>query len=219
MRKPAAAVTLLAALCLTAPAAAQGKPATPAKSHPAAALRQQCAEALPLCVAVPAAWQRLGDLYDGLGFVVAEPTKDAAQDTWPQISVAAIDAPPVKAGAPPRSLDSMVELMLTPDGSFRSAETEQRSHLLLNGADAEIIRVRLHGAEGQPDKIEELALIDGDEEMVFAIVLRCPPGDFARLDPIFQKLARSWQLKSDEPAPATHSPAGHSGVKPGVRQP
>ena len=42
------------------------------------------------------------------------------------------------------SLDAVVDIVLTPDGSFTSAETLQRTSLMLNGSEAEIVRVRLH---------------------------------------------------------------------------
>jgi hypothetical protein len=108
-----------------------------------------------------------------------------------------------------------VELVLTPDGSFSSSETIQRSHLLLNGADAEIVRVRLHSADGQGEAIEELALIDADEDMVYSIALRCSEEELPRLDPIFQKAAQSWQLKS--PKPGETQPAAP--VKPPAQKP
>ena len=180
-----------------------------ARKTSSAAGRTECALASGLCVTVPTAWQRLGDVFEDLGFVVAEPHAGTDSATWPQLTVAAIDVPATKnrngtAAARP-SLDALVDIVLTPDGSFTSAETLQRSHLLLNGADAEIVRVQLHNDADKSEAIEAVALIEGDEGLVYSIALRCAPEDFARLEPVFQKAAHSWQIKPDAAQPATQS--------------
>jgi hypothetical protein len=80
---------------------------------------------------------------------------------------------------------------------------------MLNGADAEIVRVRLHDDRnqleaGNAEAIEELALILGDNGLVYSIALRCAPQDFSRLEPVFQKAAHSWRIKKPDavqPAP------------------
>jgi hypothetical protein len=165
-----------------------------------AASRSECALSVGLCVTVPASWQRLGDVFDNLGFVVAEPHSGTEPATWPQLTVAALDVPPPKAkhgaaAAVPPSLDALIDLVLTPDGSFTSAETLQRTHLILNGGDAEIVRVRLHDDSNKPEAIEAIALIEGEDGLVYSIALRCAPEDFARLEPVFQKAAHSWRIK------------------------
>jgi hypothetical protein len=174
--------------------------------------RSECVEAVGLCVTVPATWQRLGNIFDDLGFVVAEPHVGADSSTWPQINVAAIDVSPQKAGGGTPSLDALVDIVLTPDGSFTSSETQQRTRLLLKGANAEILRVKLHDAaakdESRVETIEEVALIEGDEGLVYSIALRCTPEEFTRLDPIFQKTIHSWRVKPPAASPA--SPAKSS---------
>jgi hypothetical protein len=145
--------------------------------------------------------------------------------TWPQISVAAIDIPAKKADGSAPSLDALVDIVLTPDGSFTTAKTQQRTRLLLNGANAEVLRVKLHnGAKdslqdaspdaNRADTIEEVALIEGDEGLVYSIALRCAPEEVTRLEPVFQKAIHSWRVKppAAAPAPAT-KPAQDSDKK------
>jgi hypothetical protein len=144
-------------------------------------------------------------VFDDLGFVVAEPHPGADSASWPQLTVAAIDVPPAGATGANPSLDSLVDIVLTPDGSFTSAETLQRTHLLLNQADAEIVRVQLHQDADQPAAIEAIALIQGEDGLVYSIALRCAPGDFARLEPVFQKTARSWRIQPPAAQPAPSS--------------
>jgi hypothetical protein len=186
INKPDMKAFLIAALLCTtlATAAAQSTPKASGASRPAAAakktpsaVRTECVEAVGLCVAVPALWQRL--------------------------SVAAIDVPSGKNGGDAPTLDALVDLVLTPDGTFTSAETQQRTRLLLNGSDAQILRVKLHDDATNADFIEEVALIEGNDGFIYSIALRCPPQDFTRLDPVFQKTAHSWHMKP----PAEHSAA------------
>ena len=193
------------------------KPAATAKKASPVAGRSECALAIGLCVTVPGAWQRLGDVFDDLGFVVAEPHAGIDSANWPQLTVAAIDvaprkgssahssAPPLDATSPDApSLDALVDIVLTPDGSFTSAETLQRSRLILNGRNAEIVRVRLHDTKlndtkqsdtKQSDAVEEVALIEGDDGLVYSIAMRSAPEDSARLESIFRKVIRSWRMK------------------------
>jgi hypothetical protein len=182
--------------------------ATAKRTAPVAG-RSECALAVGLCVIVPAPWQRLGDIFDNLGFVVAEPHPGTDSATWPQLTVAAIDVPPQKdsngAAATAPSLDALVDIVLTPDGSFTSSETLRRTHLILNGGDAEIVRVRLHDDVSKSEAIEEIALIEGNEGLVYSIALRCTPQEFARLEPVFQKAAHSWRIKEVAADPAPQS--------------
>ncbi len=66
---------------------------------------------------------------------------------------------------------------------------------------AQIVRVRLHDDSKNTETIEAVALIEGDEGLVYSIALRCAPQDFTRLEPVFQKVIHSWRIQP----PATHS--------------
>jgi hypothetical protein len=156
--------------------------------------RTECVQTIGLCVTVPASWQRLGNVFEDLGFVVAESRPGTDPETWPSLTVAVVDVPEQKNGSGAPSLDSLVDTVLTPNGSFTS-ETLQRTRLLLNGNEAEIVRVREHNQATGSDVIENVALIEGDDGLVYSIALRCAPEDFARLEPVFQKTAQSWQVK------------------------
>jgi hypothetical protein len=210
--------SLLAIVCLCIGLSAQPQSPQPGNPHPpssapaqkAAAGRAECVQSVGLCVTVPASWQRLGNVFDDLGFVAAEPHPGVDSGSWPQLTVAAIGPlAPSDSGEPP-TLDSVVDLVLTPGGAFTSAETLQRSRLLLNGADAEIVRVQFHDQSGDAGPIEDVALIQGGDGLVYSIALRCAPEDFARLEPVFQQAAQSWRLQpvaSAPVAPALPTPA------------
>jgi hypothetical protein len=199
-------------------AAAQAAPAgnapavsrhTRSKKSSSGVLRTECVEAAGLCVNVPATWQRLGNIFDDLGFVVVEPRPRVESAEWPQITVAAIDVSSKKANGVTPSLDSLIEMAVTPDGSYAVSETQRRTRLLLNGANAEILRVKLHddasGQDALKDAIEEVALIEGDDGIFYSLALRCSPQDLARLDPVFLKVANSWRLKPPAAPPEPQS--------------
>ena len=232
-------VTFCASLLLCAGlAAAQAKPgaASPSirvRKTPVVAFRSECLESVGLCVSVPGAWQRLGGVFDGLGFVAAEPHPGADSATWPQLTVAAIQpaaqngsgtASPASAPAAESSaaisgtsisLDALVDVMLTPEGALASAHILERSRLLLNGANAQIVRVEFRDAAGNPNAVEEVALIEGDDGLVYSIALRCAPQDFDRLEPVFQQAAQSWHLQTADASPApTPSPVSHAAPLP-----
>src|SRR5689334_11016081 len=61
------------------PVSAVAKPRKPA----ATALRNECLDSVGLCIGVPIAWQRLGNIFDGLGFVAAEPHPGVDSESWP----------------------------------------------------------------------------------------------------------------------------------------
>ena len=112
--------------------------------------------------------------------------------------------PPGAAGAAP-SLDALVDIVLTPDGSFTSAETLERTHLLLNGPTPRSFACNCTEDADQPAAVEAIALIEGDDGLVYSIALRCAPQDFARLEPVFQKTARSWRIQPPAAQPASSS--------------
>jgi hypothetical protein len=196
-------IALIATMfCVTAVAAA-GQTHTATKKTATAPGRSECVVSVGLCVTVPATWQRLGNVFDDLGFVVAEPHPGTDAATWPQLNIAAIDVPAQKNGAAV-SLDSLVERVLTPNGAANAPETLQRTRLLLNGANAQILRVKLRDEAQQAEIIEQVALIEGEDGLVYSIALRCTPQEFDRLDPIFQKVVHTWRIKPVTPPSATN---------------
>ena len=218
-------MTLLCSVVTGAFAQAGARPPTPRVRKAPPAYRSECLNSVGFCISVPAAWQRLGDIFGDLGFVAAEPHAGADPAGWPQLTIAAIDLAakeengtsdrePPTSNREPQSLDVLVERMLTPEGALASAHILERSRLLLNGANAQIVRVELGDEAGKPDAIEKIALIEGEDRWVYSIALRCSPPDFERLAPVFDQAARSWRLQAESAEPA-RAPK----TSPGVRRP
>jgi hypothetical protein len=205
-----AAVALLSALggftfAAFAQATAAGKPATPKKpvggtpAKPAVQWRRECLKEADFCVQVPAAWKSMGSVFDGAGFMVAEPDPQKAPENLNQITVAFIDMP--QEGDKPRPTASeLVDIVLGSPAEGTTQETTQRSRVLVAGIPTEIVKIRLHTATG--DWVEEVALLDTDET-VYAIALACAPQDVARLEPVFRHVMESW---SPVPLPGNAPP-------------
>ncbi len=242
-----ALATVLLCTVMAAHAGA-GAPSAKTRKPAAAAVRSECVASVTpttgagtaVCISVPAAWQRLGNIFDDLGFVAAEPHAGADPESWPHLTVAVVDVSAKEdrskteddsktepAAAAP-SLDALVERMLAGGGALASAHVLERSSLLVNRANAQIVRVGLPEEAGHAEAIETVALIEGEDGMVYSIALHCSPPDFKRLEPVFRQAVESWHLQGGEaksapphaasPSPTArspkHDPAGSAKIKP-----
>ena len=182
--------------------------------------QSECLDSFGFCISVPAAWRRVGEIFDGLGFVTAEPHAGTDPSAWPQLTVAAIEVSAKEGDAYKPSLDALVERMLTPEGALASAHVLERSSLLLNGANAQIVRVGLPEEAGSTEAIETVALIEGEEGLVYSVALRCSPPDVNRLEPVFRQAIESWRLENAEASSAapTSAPPIPTSVQPKAAQ-
>ena len=197
-----------------AAAARRGVPSKPGVGLPG---QSECLESFGFCISVPVDWRRVGEIFDGLGFVTAEPHAGTDPAAWPQLTVAAIEVSAKEADDSTKpSLDALVERMLTPEGALASAHVLERTSLLLNGANAQIVRVGFPEEAGSAEAIETVALIEGEEGLVYSVALRCSPPDVNRLDPVFRQAIESWRLENTEAsstAPAS-APPNPTSVQP-----
>ena len=181
--------------------------------------QSECLESFGFCISVPADWRRVGEIFNGLGFVTAEPHAGTDPAAWPQLTVAAIEVSAKEGADDKPSLDALVERMLTPEGALASAHVLERSSLLLNGANAQIVRVGLPEEAGRAEAIETVALIEGDEGLVYSIALRCSPPDVNRLEPVFRQAIESWRLENEASSAApTSAPPNPTSVQPKATQ-
>jgi hypothetical protein len=191
-------------------------PAQPSSKQNKPAFRSECVGAIGFCVSIPSTWKRVGDIFDNLGFVAAEPHSGADPASWPQLTVVAFEPPPEStsaAGPSPAAesntalLDVLVDRMLMPTGALASAQTLSRSRTMLNGAPAEIVRVQFPGKTGGAEAVEEVALIEGVDNLVYSVALRCAPHDCERLEPVFQQAVQGWRIRQAAAAPPPKRPA------------
>jgi hypothetical protein len=173
--------------------------------------RSECSKAGGFCVQVPQAWKALGDVFDGAGFVVAEPDAKKQQEDWNQITAAATDMPEGANGQERPSTDELIDIILGSPSSGIHAQTIQRTRSLISGMPAEVLKVRLRAKESTADAIEYIALLD-DGETIYSVALGCSPEDATRLEPVFDHVLHSWRATPPTSAPSTPAPATPKGT-------
>jgi len=222
MRFSKLSLTLLAVvfgLAALAPCAGQAAAPTPAHpsaqtTKPAPALRVECSKEGEFCVAVPVQWKRLSDVFEGTGFVVAEPGTGLPQEQWLNLTAAMIFLPePVEGNALPE-FDEVVTIALVSDDGDRS--TLERSRREIAGREAQTARVRVHEAEGK-DAVELLGFVRVDDDEVFSLALHCPPDEEARLAPVFERALASLKIVPQPAPPATPAAPAAPASKPRAR--
>ena len=183
-------------------ASAATAPKAAPKASSAAQWRTECSKAGGYCIEVPKAWKLLGEVFDGAGFVVAEPDAKKAQEDWNQITAAATDMPEPPAGEQRPTTDELIDIILGSPSSGIQSQTLQRSTLVVAGMPAQLLKVRLRSKSeaDAADAIEFIALLD-DDETIYSVALGCAPEDAARLEPIFEHVLHSWKATPPAPAP------------------
>jgi hypothetical protein len=185
------------------------KKSTTAKAAPKAATvgewRSECSKAGGFCIQIPATWKALGDVFDGAGFVVAEPDVKKSQDDWNQITASATDMPEATDGRERPTTDELIDIILGSPSSGIQAQTLQRSKSMIAGMPAEVLKIRLKAKESSTDAIEYIAMMD-DGETIYSVALGCSPEDAARLEPIFDRVVHSWKAVAPTPVPNTSTP-------------
>ncbi len=164
--------------------------------------RQECSKFGGFCIEVPKNWRSLGDVFDGAGFVVAEPDPKKSQDDWNQITAAATDMPEAEDGHERPSTDELIDIILGSPSNGIHTQTLQRSKLTVAGMPAEVLKIRLRSADDSMDAIEYVGLLD-DGETIYSVALGCAPEDAMRLEPTFEHSLHSWKPVTPVPAPAT----------------
>jgi hypothetical protein len=173
--------------CIAALAqSAQRKPSQPA------ATRAECSKQAEFCVAVPTAWVRLGDDFDGDGFVVAEPTPEMPQAQWNLLTAAARDVPEPQPGKEPMSLDEFISDSLMMLSQQTQINTMERRRLEIADHPAQVLRVAYDDRDGK-SVLELLGFIDGEDGAFYMLSLRFRPDNEQRMTPTFDRIVRSWR--------------------------
>lgn len=171
------------------------KPAAPAPPQGAqraavGKLTQRCSAAGGFCLQVPEAWQDMGEVFEGAGFVVAEPSRNRPKENWNNITAAAVELPEPEAGKERPALEELVDVVLGSPAEGTTMETVRRSREMIADMPAEIVQIRLRSKTSE--WMEQVALLDADE-IVYSVAMGCAPGDVARLQPVFDRVLRSWK--------------------------
>jgi len=177
-------------ILMQAPGFAFGQAAKP--THSASPWKRHCQPDGGFCFNYPPSWRMLGEIYDGNGVVIAPPQKDE-QPLWNEITVAMV--------APPKDSDEAVGL----DGIIEQAaagmresgqtyETLRRQQRTVDAKPAELLKAQYHEKATGRDWIEELIFIQGPDNEIYSVALKCSPQDVVRLEPVYFEVVRTWML-------------------------
>jgi len=172
-------------------ALARAQQATP--SHNVAPpSKRYCQPAGRFCFQYPAAWSVLGEIFDGNGVVVAPPQKKP-RELWDSITVAGMDAP----GSADDHLLGLDEVVDRAAVAMRDAgeeyQTLQRQHRLVDSLPAQMLKARYREKGTEHDWIEEIVFIQGLENEIYSVSLKCAPQNLAGLQPALSQILRTWK--------------------------
>jgi hypothetical protein len=152
------------------------------------------------CFKYPSSWSVLGEVFDGNGVMVAPPQKED-RALWGAITVAMV-VPAPQGDEDPISLDGVIEQASSRiRESGQDFETLQRQQRTVDHKPAELLKVHYHEKSNGRDWIEEMVFIQGPDNEIYSVALKCSPQNLARLEPAFRQVLLSWMLPEPEPPP------------------
>jgi hypothetical protein len=191
-------ILLTLALNLTAVAAGQKPPTAASPIHRPVPKKSYCQPDGGFCFKYPNSWAILGEVFEGNGVVVA-PAQKIDKALWDEITIAMV-LPPSEGDEEPISLDGLIEQA---SRSMREGgqnfETLQRQQRTVDHKPAQMLKVRYHEKASDRDWIEQIVFIQGTDDEMYSVALKCSPDSLARLEPVFNGLLESWVLPEPEP--------------------
>lgn len=171
------------------------QPKTVKPSAPAATKRF-CQKDGDFCFSYPASWSVLGEAF-GDGVVIA-PRQTSQQSLWNVVTVVAMPEPADPSQSPGGGIDQVINNALA---GMRAAghtpATLERQQRTVAGLPGQMIRVRYHDEATGRDWVEQLVFAEGPERELYSASLKAQPADFARLQPVFESILRSWKLQPE----------------------
>jgi hypothetical protein len=166
--------------------------------------RKYCHESLGFCFWYPTSWKLLGEVFDGNGVVIA-PDQNDDRALWDVITVAMV-APSSESGG--ATLDGLIDRATS---AMRDAgqnfETLQRQERSVAGNPAQLLKARYRETKTERDWIEELVFIEGPQNEVYSVGLKCAPDHLAKLEPAFNRVLTTWKFADDAALRLDRAPA------------
>jgi len=166
-------------------------------AHKPAPLKRYCQPDGGFCFKYPASWAMLGEVFGGNGVVIAPPQKQE-RALWDTITLARIVLPP-EGDEEPAGLDGVIAQATA---SLREAgqtfETLQRQQRTVDHKPAQMLKVRYQEKPTGHDWIEKMVFIEGPDNEIYSVALKCSPQDLARLEPVLAGVLLSWALPEPE---------------------
>ena len=77
-------------------------------------------------------------------------------------------------------------------------ETLQRQQRTVDHKPAQMLKVRYREKATGHDWIEELVFIEGPDEEIYSVALKCAPENLARLEPVLERMCEQLEAASQE---------------------
>jgi len=180
---------------------AAGQTSSPhAPSAKPAVWQRHCQLEGGFCFKYPGSWSVLGEIFAGHGVVVAPPQKED-KALWDAITVALV-VPAPEGDQEPLGLDGVIAQATSGlRETGQDFETVQRQQRTVDAKPAELLKVRYREKSSGRDWIEEMVFIEGPDNEIYSVALKCSPQSLARLEPLFSQVVGSWTLPEPEPSP------------------
>ena len=172
--------------------------------HKAVTRKRYCQPEIGFCFRYPNTWMMLGEVFGGNGVVVA-PEQKEDRALWDAITVALVAPPPEGDEEGPglngivtQATDSMRE-------AGQNFVTLQRQDRTVDYKPAQLLKVQYQEKASGRNWIEELVFIEGPENEIYSVALKCAPQNVAKLEPAFAEVLRSWVLPQAGPGEGEES--------------
>ena len=140
----------------------------------------------------------LGEVLEGNGVAIAPPQKQD-RSLWDAITVA-LAVPPPTGDEEPLGLNGVIEQA---SSSLRQSgqdfKTLQRQERTVDHKPAQMLKVSYHEKSNAHDWIEEMIFIEGPDNEIYFITLKCSPRNLTRLEPALNGILAAWTLPAAEP--------------------
>ena len=155
----------------------------------------------------------MGEIFDGNGVVVAPPQKQE-RTLWDSITVALV-VPPPQGDEEPLGLNGVIEEATSGlrEGG-QNFETLQRQQRTIDHKPAQILKARYRDKSTGHEWIEEMLFIEGPDNEIYSVALKCSPQELARLEPVLTGVLASWTLPEPEPPVGDTEPTTKSKTPP-----
>lgn len=178
-------------------------------AHKAATSKHYCQPDNGFCFRYPASWTVLGEVFNGNGVVVA-PEQKQDRSLWDEITAALIVPAPEGDEESP-GLNGIVEQAMT---DMREAGqnfvTLQRQERTVDHNPAQMFKAQYRDKSTGHDWIEEVIFIQGPQNQIYSVALKCAPQNLVHLEPALAEVLHTWNLPQPEPAESAPSGNGSS---------
>ncbi len=195
-----------ASVCQTAPA------------HKPIPRKHYCQADGGFCFQYPGSWEMLGDIFGGHGVVIA-PTQRQDRALWDEITVALV-APAPEGDEEGLGLDGVIQQATSGlRESGQTFQTLQRQQRTVDNKPAQMLKVQYQDKSNGHTWIEELVFIEGPDNEIYSVALKCTSENLARREPVLSGVLASWTLPelappadaaNDEPAPSPKTPPANT---------